>query len=267
MVWSALAVAVAVDATPAVALFSHDDWTRVLQRFVDDRGRVDYDALSHDRALLDAYLERVAAVSPRSNPELFPDSDHELAYWINAYNALVFQGVLARGPERRSVWTGGLVSGYAFFVRMDVRLGGEAVSLKTLEDDWIRAVYHDPRVHAALNCASRSCPELPREAFVGPRLDEQLDLAMRRFVAEERNVRLAGDGRVELSKIFDWFAKDFLEFERSKDAARPSLVGYVNRYRAVEARLPEDAAVRFIPYDKGINAQEPAKGAADDGRR
>ncbi len=209
---------------------------------------MDYLGLSRNREELDRYLDSIRGTSPRSHAELFPDRNHELAYWINAYNAQVVAGVLDRGPEDKSVWSGGLISGYRFFVRRKVVLGGESVSLKKLEDDWIRAGYGDPRIHAALNCASRSCPRLPREPFVGRRLDDQLDAAMREFVADPRNVRLRDDGRVELSKIFDWFTSDFL-------AEAPDLVAYVNRYRPSEALLPEDAEVVFLEYDKGINAQ------------
>lgn len=235
--------------------FSHEDWAATLERFVDSRGLVDYQGLARDREVFDRYLAAVRAVSPRSHPERFADPAHELAYWINAYNALVFDGVLDRGPETESVWTGGLISGRQFFEVRQVVLGGETTSLKTLEDDWIRAEYRDPRVHAALNCASVGCPRLPREPFLGDRLEAQLDAAMREFVSEPRNVRLRQDGVVELSKIFDWFAADFLDEERRRDAENPTVLGYINRYRAPGEELPEAAEVRFLDYDKRINAQ------------
>ncbi|MCK7489905.1 MAG: DUF547 domain-containing protein [Anaerotruncus sp.] len=157
--------------------------------FVDEKGRVDYEALARDRAGLDAWLGRLVRQGPKSTPALFPQRNDKLAYYVNAYNALVFQGVLSRGPEKESVWKGGLVSGYSFFVAMKVRLDGETWSLKALEDDLIRKDFADPRIHAALNCASIGCPRLPREAFVPEKLDAQLDAAMREFVDDERNRR------------------------------------------------------------------------------
>lgn len=135
---------------------------------------------------LDSWLARLARQGPKSEPSLFPERNDRLAYYVNAYNALVFQGVLSRGPEKESVWKGGLFSGYSFFVSMKVRLDGETWSLKALEDDLIRKGFADPRIHAALNCASIGCPRLPREAFVPEKLEAQLDAAMREFVNRYR---------------------------------------------------------------------------------
>ncbi len=250
--------AAAVLALPAAAEapFDHGGWSRVVQKFVDQRGHVDYDALLADRADFDRYLAEVSRVSPRSAPGAFPSRAHALAYYLNAYNALVFRGVLDRGPERVSVWRGGLVSGYDFFVKRKWLVGGERMSLKALEDDIVRSEFADPRVHAALNCASRGCPRLPRVAFTGEELERQLDEAMLFFVGEERNCRIDPASRtVYLSKIFDWFAKDFLDFERRSGASRPSVTRYLNRYRAAGAAIPDGFTVRFVEYDKGINAQ------------
>ena len=133
--------------------FSYEDWNKVLGKFVDTRGYVNYDALAVDRGDLDRFLAAVETTSPRSNPEQFPAKNDQLAYWLNAYNAQVFEGVLARGPEQKSVWGGGLF-GIAFFTEKRVVLGGgETTSLKSLEDDVVRDGFKDPRVHAALNCA------------------------------------------------------------------------------------------------------------------
>jgi len=242
-------------ATATAETFSHDDWTRVLERFVDERGRVDYQGLAQDRELFDRYVARVESVSPETDPELFPTREHELAYYINAYNALTFKGVLARGPEEESVWKG-LISGHAFFVRMDVTVGGEETNLKKLEDDVVRERYGDPRIHAALNCASIGCPRLPREAFSGENLDEELEAAMREFVNTEQNVRIDSESEtVHLSKIFDWFEDDFLDWERRQGRRDPHLLDYVNRFRAADEKIPLGWEIEYSPYDKRINKQ------------
>lgn len=234
---------------------SHQDWTAILERFVDERGRVDYIGLSRDRGALDRYLDRLAATSPDSQPAHFPTRNDQLAYWINAYNAVVVAGVLDRGVETPSVWGDGFF-GIGFFTVERANLGGEKMSLKELEDDIVRARYRDPRVHAALNCASIGCPRLPRRAFEGATLDAELDAAMREFVAEPRNCRIdSGAATAWLSKIFDWFEDDFLDFERRQGEARPSLTRYVNRFRARDAQIPGSLRVRFLDYDKRLNRQ------------
>lgn len=261
---AAFAVALALMAAPANARagpeaqerFSHAEWTAILERFVDEMGRVDYEALARDRAGLDALLARLARQGPKSTPSLFPTRNDRLAYYLDAYNALVFQGVLSRGPEKESVWKGGLFSGYSFFVSTKVRLDGESWSLKALEDDVIRRDFADPRVHAALNCASIGCPRLPREAFLPEKLDAQLDAAMREFVEEERNVAVDPVRRtVTLSRIFDWFEKDFLSFERASGNPDPKVVDYVNRYRLGKPKLDRSFRVRYFDYDKRINGR------------
>lgn len=235
--------------------FSHQALTRVLERFVDDKGRVDYSGLAADREDLDAYVASLAAVSPASHPDLFPTRQEAMAYYLNAYNAQVLVGVLRLGVEVESVWPT-MWAGYQFFMRNKFTLGGSKFHLKGLEDDQVRAQFKDPRIHAFLNCASISCPRLPRKAIAAATLEDELDAAMEEFVNSPQHLRLETEQRtVHLSKIFDWFDKDFLNHERAKGTARPNLIDYVNRYRAPEAQIPRQFTIRFLPYDKGLNRQ------------
>lgn len=259
---AALAVLSLAAAAPAGAAepFSHDAWERVLQQHVDARGFVDYRALAEDRADLDRYIARLRAARPESDPELFPTRDHELAYYINAYNAWVFWGVLDRGPDIDGVW-GLFGTGLSFFVGMDIELGGRETNLKELEDDVIRAKYQDPRIHAALNCASVSCPRLPREPFTGEDLDAQLDAAMHEFVTDPKHLEVdRSEKTVRMSKIFDWYADDFLAYVREKGAREkgvrdPNVIDYVNLYRGDAGEIPRTYSVELMAYDKGLNAQ------------
>jgi hypothetical protein len=236
--------------------FSYDDWTDVVSRFVDESGRVDYEALATDRAALDRYVAAIKTTGPTTRPEFFQTDDERLAYYLNSYNALVFEGVLSRGPEKVSVWKGGLISGYKFFVAMKITIDGEKTSLKKLEDKVIREGFKDPRIHAALNCASIGCPRLPQKAFDSENLDAELDVAMREFVGSSNHVRVdEAAGVVFLSKIFDWFSEYFLDYEKRQGNNSPNLLNYVNRYRDSEVQIPTGLRVEFLEYDKGINAQ------------
>ena len=80
-------------------------------------------------------------------------------------------------------------------------------------------------------------------------LDGQLDRETRTFFGEPRNVRVdRGLRMLSLSEILDFYTADFL-------AQAATLPAYVNRYRANGERVPEDYALRFIPYDWTINRQ------------
>ena len=220
---------------------------------MDDRGLVDYAALARDRTALDRYLVAIAGSGPESTPERFPTRDHELTYYINAYNALVFAGVLDLGDDADTVW-GGLIDGYPFFVAAKYRIDGRKINLRNLENKIVRARYGDARIHAALNCASLGCPRLPDSAFRPGSLDDTLDAAMTEFVSDPRHVRVDDDAEVvHLSKIFDWFRDDFVDDEREAGVEDPNVIDYVNRFRGDAPAIPRDYTVKTLKYDERLN--------------
>jgi hypothetical protein len=217
-------------------------WTRVLQRHVDEAGRIDFAGLEGDRRDLDRVVAYIAAVDPVAAPARFASATSRLAYDINAYNALAMQGVLDAGVPKRF----GMLGRVWFFYLRGVTIGGRSTSLYSFENDVIRRM-GDPRVHFALNCMVVSCPRLPRAAFTTAGLDGELDRAARIFIGEDRNVHPDPAKRlVYLSAIFDFYTKDFF-------AWAPSLIAYVNRYRDKPVVL--DYGIRFFDYDWTINAQ------------
>ncbi|MEP6609986.1 MAG: DUF547 domain-containing protein [Burkholderiaceae bacterium] len=222
-------------------------WTQVLARHVDEAGRIDFVALTHDHVDLDEVVAFIAAVDPVSQPQLFPDRSARLAFYINAYNALAMHGVVQAGvPES----LGGL-SKVGFFYFRAFGVGGKATSLYKLENDVIRPL-GEPRIHFALNCMVVGCPRLPRAAFTADGLDQQLDIAARLFMGERRNVSVDPVRReVGLSAIFDFYTKDFLDHA-------PSLIAYANRYRA-EA-IPAEFKLRFFDYDWTVNDRKRVAG-------
>jgi hypothetical protein len=215
-------------------------WTKVLTRYVDDAGRIDFDALRQNHVDLDRVVAFIAAVDPDSQPQRFRDKHTRLAFYINAYNALAMYGVVQAGvPES----LGGLAK-FTFFYLRTFTVGGKSISLYKFENDVIRPLGEE-RVHFALNCMVVSCPRLPRVAFSAAELDGQLDAAARAFIADTRNVWIDQAKReVWLSAILDFYTEDFL-------AHAPSLVAYVNRYRATQ--IPADFKVRFLEYHWIVN--------------
>lgn len=220
----------------------------MVQGRVSAIGEVDYAAIKADRASLDHYVRLLEESSPDNRPELFPSRGHQLAYWLNAYNAFVTQAVAAHYPTR-SVRDLGAV--YSFFWRKNHTAGGVRMSLRRLENEIIRKRFADPRIHFAIVCASLSCPRLHTEAFSGDRLEEQLDRLARQFINERRNLTIdPAAGQVTLSKIFEWFQGDF---------GQP-LLDYVLRYTNAEntrllreLRARKAPRIRFHEYDWSIN--------------
>ena len=212
-------------------------WAQVLARHVDTQGRVDFAAVASAPEGLETWLAYVARVSPRSHPERFDSEQAQLAYYIDAYNALALYGVIRSGvaPAQK----------VQFFLLRKYTIGGEQMSLYAFENDVIRK-FGDPRIHFALNCMSASCPRLPQQPWTSKRLDQQLDAASQEFFNTERHLYLDDEKEtVYVSEILDFFPEDFL-------AVAPSLTAYINRYR--QPPVPIAYQVDFIPYDWSLNA-------------
>ena len=189
----------------AASPFDHSPFDQVLQEYVDDQGLVRYAALAQDRAQLDAYVDSLGHSSPASHPDRFPTRAHELAYWINAYNAFTLRGVIDAYPIA-SVKDAFALSG--FFNRQTFVAGGREMTLDHLENQIIRPTYQEPRIHFAVNCAALSCPQLENRAFTGSDLDARLERALTRFAQDPNHVRQQGK-QLYLSKILDWYGEDF----------------------------------------------------------
>jgi len=215
-------------------------WARVLSRFVNDRGEVDFESLAQDRTDLEAYVRHVAATRLDS----LPDGGPRLAHMINAYNALSMYNVVQSGIPATHAGINRLW--FFVFARFDV--GGRRMPLRSFENDLIRPYArsrHDPRIHFALSCLARACPALPRTPFTAVALDAQLDSATRDFFARAQNYRVDMPSRtVWLSELLDFYPEDFVP-----DAAE-SLLAYANRYAPHPA--PLTFRVRFTPYDWSI---------------
>lgn len=218
--------------TPQAAL---EAWARVLDRFVDARGEVDFPALARDRADLDRYVRHVAD-TPLTQ---WPEGPQRLAHMINAYNALSMYNVIESGiPATHAGW-----NKVGFFVLRQLDIGGRRMSLYAFENDVIRpAARGEPRIHFALNCSAVSCPALPRQPFGATTLDAELERETRSFFARRENFCTdTASATVWLSALLDFYPEDFVP------VAADSLLAYANRYAPAPA--PPGFRVRFTPYD------------------
>ena len=231
-------------APPATAPVALAAWARVLERFVDARGAVDFSALAHDRADLDRYV-RFVADTPLAT---LPAGDAKLAHLINAYNALSMWNVIESGIPT----THAGLHKVAFFVQRRLEIGGESRSLYDFENDVIRPYTRsigEPRVHFALNCSAVACPALPRTPFAAEPLQAQLEREATAFFARPENFRIdAAERTVWLSAILDFYPEDFVP------AHGRNLIDYANRH--APERAPLDYRVRFTPYDWTIANQK-----------
>ncbi len=204
--------------------------------------RVDYAGLRRSSA----WPLLVASLRNTGPPQTGGPS--ELAFWINAYNVLAIDLVVREAPEQslrdlgtwlRPVWK-----------REAGWIGGRAYTLHKIEHKILRS-RGDPRIHAAIVCASLSCPPLRRTAFREAALDRQLDEQVRDWLSlPDKGARVDAD-TLWLSRIFDWFEEDF--------GGRRGVLAFTRRYwnpgtmRELEALGP-DPRIRYMRYDWSLNS-------------
>ena len=229
-------------ALPAVAIgadVDHSKFDALLKAHVKG-DKVDYKGFV-DNADFKAYREMLAATDPAT----LPDDKARLAFWINAYNAHTIAGVLEHWPAIKSV--GDPYPDFGFFKRAEFTVGGRKLALNDIENEIIRPKFKEPRIHAALNCASVSCPPLAPYAFTAAKLDQQLQAVFTAFANDgKRNQIDAATGAVKLSEIFNWYGGDF----------QPSVQQYLAPFIQDEAKkkaLLEAKSVGFLPYDWSLN--------------
>jgi hypothetical protein len=235
--------------------FDHSVFHNVLQKYVNENGYVDYTSLKNNRGDLDSYVEALGRTSPINSPSLFPDKNSKLAYWINAYNAFTLRGVIDNYPTKSVRDIHAL---YGFFWRIKFNAGGKKMSLRALENEIIRK-FNEPRIHFAIVCASEGCPRLSREAYIGENLESQLEAQAKKFINEERNVKFDTKANsIQMSKIFDWFAEDFLVAfpgEKDKKKVTEYLKPYLNSSSRQNLQQLNVSKIEYIEYDWRINDQ------------
>ncbi len=218
----------------------HEKWTALLTKYVDVEGHVNYAGFKKDETALDEYL----AVLSANHPQDTWDKDDILAFWINAYNAFTVKLIVKNYPVKSIKELGGAI--YKVNTAWDIKfikIGDEVYDLNNIEHGIIRKEFSEPRIHFAVNCASVSCPRLRNEAFVGSRIEEQLDDQARYFINNPVKNKITKKC-AELSKIFTWFKGDFT-------ANGGSVEDFINKYS--EIKITKKTKGKSLDYDWNLN--------------
>lgn len=223
--------------------------------------QVDYSGFKRDSARLTTYLESLAKV-PKATFDSW-ENDDQLAFLINAYNAYTIELILTKYPGINSIRDlGGFFS--SPWKKEIAPLLGKNRTLDEIEHELIRGgnKYNEPRIHFAVNCASIGCPALREEAYIGARLDLQLEAQTKRFLSDTSRNRMDGD-ILKLSKIFDWYGEDFESAGKTRQSWRgtSTLNEFILLYKdalklspqQVSALVQGNANIEFLEYDWALN--------------
>lgn len=218
-------------APKTVTTFNHNNWNALLKKHVSNKGNVNYKAINKNKAVLLNYIKSLGENMPTDAW----DKKEKLAYWINAYNAMTIDLILRHYPLKsikdiKNPWD-----------QRYWKLGEKWYNLNEIEHDILRKM-DEPRIHFGIVCASYSCPKLLNEAFTASNLEAQLTNVTKGFLADpERNI--ISENNIEISKIFQWFAKDFKN--------NGSLIDFLNQYSTV--KISAKAKKTFKDYNWSLN--------------
>lgn len=137
------------------------------------------------------------------------NKDEQKSYWINLYNALTIKVILDNYPVKsiRNINISGLFKIGPWDKKLLV-IESEEVSLNDIEHRILRPIWNDLRVHYALNCASKSCPELQKVAFTPSNIESLLVKAESKYLNSSYGYKVENKAIV-LSSIYNWFDIDF----------------------------------------------------------
>jgi hypothetical protein len=258
------AAAALLIASSAFAQFDHshkafDDLLKKHVTYINNgnASQVSYAGFAKDRAALKAYLDSISAV-PEATYKSW-SKPQQLAFLINAYNAFTVELILTKYPNLKSIRDLGSTFSKPWSIKF-IKLFGNDVTLDNIEHDMIRAegAFNDPRIHVAVVCASIGCPMLRNEVFTAEKIDAQLEDGMKRFLSDRvRNRYSAESKKLEVSKIFDWYKKDFVKGYKGFSSLEATLGKYADQLSDDPAARAEikagKVAITHLDYDWNLN--------------
>ncbi len=221
-------------------------YRELLQAHVAE-GIVDYRGFKKDEKLLDRYLDEL----DRTDPETLTD-EQRLAFYINAYNGYTIKLILDNFDNNSppsSIKKIGTLFKSPWKIKF-AKVGGAVYTLDNIEHDIIRKQWHEPRIHFAVNCASKSCPPLISEPYIGSSIDAQLEASTRTFLADTKMNYLEGK-TLYVSSLFKWYSEDF-----DKEPVQFFLDHTEGELHEQLSRLGNDITVKYLDYDWSLNSNK-----------
>ena len=223
---------------------NHAIFDSLLKKYVNEEGYVNYKGFLKDSVQFNSYLDLLSRNHPN---EKNWSKEERLAYWINAYNAFTIKLICNYYPVKSIK---DIKSGIPFvsdtWTISFIKIEGKTYNLNDIEHGIIRPKFNDPRIHFAVNCASKGCPPLRNEAYMASKLNAQLDEQAKSFINDGNRNKIQSANKADLSKIFTWFSGDFKK-------AAPSVIAFINKYS--NTKLSEKATLNYQDYDWNLNEQ------------
>ncbi|MBK8011617.1 MAG: DUF547 domain-containing protein [Deltaproteobacteria bacterium] len=213
------------------------EYARLLSTYVDAKGRVDYKGLAaKDLEALHLVIDWFAgAEAPFENSQ-------KVGFYVDAYNASVLNAVIRFGRPRSVLDVRG------FFSSIKHKVAGQSLTLDQLEKEVLKPIANDPRTHFILVCGAVGCPILEAQPYSGSDIEARMENATRRYLQGPTGA-IPGPNSIRLSKIFDWYSKDFGNSTQLVSFVRARLLP------SAQAVLGPSPTIDFIDYNWTLNQQ------------
>ena len=227
----------------------HESFNKLLKKYVDKNGMVNYKAWhasTTDRSTLTTYLEHLGQASFNQPAQ----RNAQLAYWINAYNAVTIEGILRVYPTK-SIRKHTKPVGYNIWKNLKLHVADKKINLEDIEHKVLRKM-NEPRIHFAIVCASIGCPRLLNEAYSAEKMEQQLTVNTKDFFSRSQNLQIDPNSRqIKLSKLLEWYGSDF------GGDINTQLTAYKKYWPAesVQAVAPGGFSIGYLSYDWNLNTQ------------
>ncbi|WP_405207539.1 DUF547 domain-containing protein [Aquimarina sp. LLG6339-5] len=211
----------------------HMVWDQLLLLNVSNDGKVDYKGFIRDKFLFDKYFTSLSTNYPSENSE----NSEKLAYWVNLYNAIVMKMIIDHYPiksinDLKNPWK-----------KKSITINNIQYSLDDIEHTILRKM-DEPRIHFLLNCAATSSPKLWNRAYTNRNITKALEERTIEYI-NDPSKNIITNNEVNISKVFDWYAKDF---------DNGDIKSYINRYSKV--KIDKSSKINYLEYDWSLNERE-----------
>lgn len=212
-----------------------------LEQWIGENNTFNYGQL--DRQWLQHYLQDIGDTNLGSS-----SYEEKFVFYLNAYNIITIYAALEK-LRQNSAWKGNtsFLSRFNFFYLKKYLIARKKMSLYVLENKILRKEFQDPRVHFAINCASKSCPPLSKKLFTTENLYSLLEELTFTYINNNKDVIYNTEQNIlYLNKIFAWYRKDFAQY--------PNIKSFIKHYWRKNVDIPENARVHYLKYDWNLNS-------------
>jgi len=217
---------------------NHVAFNELLKKHVSTTGMVDYVGFNKDKAKLQDYIKSLTTINTAALTK-----NEQLAFWINAYNALTIDQILRNYPIK-SIQN--IAGGKVWDQNLPYQFGGKTLTLNTIEKKTLLSGnLFDARIHFAVNCAAVSCPTLINKAYTADNVQSLLTQNTKAALANPAFNKIS-TVKASISTLFNWYKSDFEKEEGS-------VINFINKYSTT--KINSNTKIDYLDYNWSLNGK------------